>query len=204
MTASQLNPEQEARARTFLGVSLQGDDPTAIARTFQTWSAMLERCYIPGSMSGKHYLGRGIGVCERWFVFSNFVRDMALRPKGTTLDRVDNDGDYLPENCRWATRQQQARNTRRNKMVGDVLQVDAAIASGVLASTISRRMASGYSAEEAIDNSKITKVKLTAEMARAIKDRLKTGDTQSKIAACFGVSRQMISGIASGRYWRSA
>lgn len=165
---------------------------------------MLGRCFIPGAFSSENYLDRGISVCERWFLFANFVEDMGLRPNGTSLDRIDNEGNYEPDNCRWATRTEQARNTRRNRMVGDVLQVEASRISGICQSTISRRIAAGYSSEDALSTTKIIKVKLNQVMARAIKDRLSLGESYSLIAADFGVSRQMVAGISSGLYWRSA
>ncbi|MBA4359313.1 MAG: hypothetical protein C0411_01060 [Pseudomonas sp.] len=204
MSTSPLNQEQTVRARKFVGVCLQPDDAAAIPRTFNTWSKMLERCFIPGGFSSESYLDRGISVCEEWFTFAGFVADMGLRPADMTLDRIDNNGNYEPSNCRWATKSEQARNTRRNRMVGDVLQVDAALLSGVCQSTISRRMAAGYSSDEAINTPSIIKVKLNQVMARAIKDRLMLGHPFSQIAKEFDVSRQMVSAISSGKYWRSA
>lgn len=78
---------------------------------------MLQRCNNPRRASWVHYGGRGIRVCERWLSFVNFLADMGERPAGLTLERVNNDGNYEPDNCRWASAKEQVLNTRRTKMV---------------------------------------------------------------------------------------
>jgi len=80
---------------------------------YNTWSCMIHRCCNSRSSQWVHYGGRGILVCEEWRQsFSKFYKDMGDPPKGRSLDRIDNNLGYSKDNCRWATQEQQVRNTR--------------------------------------------------------------------------------------------
>ena len=81
--------------------------------TYRSWVAAKSRCFNPNLDHYRYYGGRGITMCQEWVdSFEAFLRDMGPRPEGLTLDRIENDGNYEPENCRWATIQQQNNNQR--------------------------------------------------------------------------------------------
>lgn len=87
------------------------------SKTYKSWESMKQRCSNPKATAWKYYGGKGVKVCERWNDFYNFLEDMKERPEGMTLDRIDSDGDYTPENCKWSTYKEQARNSGRKKKV---------------------------------------------------------------------------------------
>jgi hypothetical protein len=87
-------------------------------RTYVAWQSLICRCTNPRQKAWANYGGRGIKVCDRWRTsFLAFLEDMGERPEGMSIDRIDVNGDYTPENCRWATAKEQMRNMRRNNLV---------------------------------------------------------------------------------------
>lgn len=103
------------RAACFKHGGKSGPDRTE----YLIWKGMRSRCYSEGSKYYKRYGGRGITMCERWRAdFSFFLSDMGKKPfPGASIDRIDNDGPYSPENCRWATKAQQCRNRSTTRFV---------------------------------------------------------------------------------------
>ena len=118
---------------------------------YQCYKGLLYRCNNPKAKAYQRYGGRGIKICKRWLGaegFWAFVEDMGERPEGKGLDRIDNDGGYNPDNCRWATLIQQARNKRNSRYVlfcGEYLNlVEAAKMAGIGKSTFWYRLKSGW------------------------------------------------------------
>lgn len=132
----------------------------ALSRTpeYRTWLRMRDRCGNPNAPRYKDYGGRGITVCERWATFENFIADMGQRPEGMSIDRIDNDGNYEPSNCRWATLIEQARNKRNNRhlTLNGRTQCVAEWAEelGIKKSTIYGRLGKGWSAERVLSKAK--------------------------------------------------
>lgn len=88
------------------------------SREYRIWAGIKSRCFDSGCPAYKWYGGRGITMCKEWADdFEQFLKDMGPRPAGLSIDRINNDGHYEPGNCRWATREEQARNTSRSKRI---------------------------------------------------------------------------------------
>lgn len=131
--------------------------------THKTWLNMKNRCLNPNATGFRHYGGRGIKMCDRWLKFSNFLADMGEKPPGLTLERINVDGDYSLKNCKWATIEEQSRNTTRNRFITFEEETrtlkDWAKINNINYSTIRHRLNSGWSVEKTLTVPARTKAK---------------------------------------------
>lgn len=122
--------------------------------TYSSWASAVSRCTNPWAPSFSRYGARGVTVCERWRSFEAFLADMGPRPEGTSLDRIDNDGNYEPGNCRWATRSEQQNNRRCNRVLRcdgrDQTITEWAREMGVSVGCIAGRLSDGWPVDRAI------------------------------------------------------
>ena len=125
-----------------------------VSGEYNSWKMMLNRCRNPNGANWDRYGGRGITVCDRWFDFANFIEDMGVRPTPRhTIDRIDSNGPYCKENCRWATRSEQSQNKSNLLMYqfrGETLRArEIARRTGVNYNTFRQRLQRGWSLERA-------------------------------------------------------
>lgn len=122
--------------------------------TYNSWRGMLARCKNKNNEKFHRYGSRGITVCERWLQFENFLVDMGERPPDTTLDRKENNGNYEPGNCRWATPKEQALNRKSNRIV-EFLGIRLAVSVwaerlGISRKALTSRLNRGWSPAKAL------------------------------------------------------
>lgn len=136
---------------------LPGSRREYVSPEYRAWKNMKARCSNPTYPDFHRYGGRGITVCERWREdFYNFLADMGLRPEGLSLDRwPDNNGNYEPGNCRWASDRDQRRNTRRNVHLTisgrTQTMADWAQESGLHKNTLQKRVSRGWPADRLLE-----------------------------------------------------
>lgn len=146
---------------------------------YQAYTGMLRRCSDAKNHRSKDYIGRGITVCDRWrhgesglSGFECFLADLGHRPSPThSIDRRDNDGNYEPGNCRWATKTEQGRNRRSNRRLfyagKSITMTEATMVAGVSADAIDGRLYRGWSVEAAISTPPARRGRGAAKMRRA-------------------------------------
>ena len=178
---------------------------------FSTWSGAIERCHNPLNKDYPGYGGRGIAVCERWRTsFDAFVADIGVRPEGTSLDRIDVNGNYEPTNCRWADRFVRARNKRNTKLsTQDVADIVEAANAGHRPAAIAvfYGVTDAYVRKLAADRpAPLCKgapgAKLTEATVVEMRRRHAAGERPDDLAAAFGVNRTSAYNVLSGRTWK--
>lgn len=154
---------------------------------------MIARC--KPSFRGRHlYFDRGIGVCNQWGDFETFLMDVGVRPKDTSLDRINNDLGYFPKNCRWATRKEQGRNTRVNTFVeyeGELINTtELAERFGVSSRLLSGRLKLGWPVKKALTTAVTPYKKPSKRQAKDIDiQKISPGDSRLECAI-----RELITG----------
>lgn len=180
---------------------------TELLRLMRVFLAMHDRCDREKSTAYKNYGGRGISVCQRWrSSFADFVADMGPRPAGAQLDRINNNGNYEPSNCRWASVAENAMNKRTTRNLtafGETRHMaEWARLCGVSPSLIHLRLKAGWAVEAAVTTAASLRPnsKLTDRQAEEIKRKHTGGRGQpTALAKEYGVTHRTITNILRGR-----
>jgi hypothetical protein len=188
-----------------------------VAREYRIWADMLDRCRNPGKQAYPLYGGRGITVDPSWNDYATFFRDVGPRPSPKhSLDRIDNERGYGPGNVRWATGIEQARNTRRNRLLSHegrtLTMAEWAERTGVSYAVIRSRLARGWTVERTLETpvgpagpkgEASPQAKLSASDVVAMRHRRNVDRVPLKqLALEYGVSESSVSLIANRRLWR--
>jgi len=136
--------------------------------TYSSWRDMRSRCLNPDNQSFPAYGGRGITVCDRWIDdYDAFVEDMGFRPDGLSIERIDNNGNYEPSNCRWASRGDQSRNKRSNVFhISGIIETDLAAQNNINLRTFRSRMEKWGDLQEALNRPVISSQKQSPHGSR--------------------------------------
>ena len=190
------------------------------SRTYSAWTNMHTRCSNVKSKDYHRYGGRGICVCKKWASFKSFLLDMGEVKKGLTLDRIDNNGNYEHGNCRWATRNEQARNTNFTHNLTDGAEVkcltDWAVKIGICRSAIRFRLKNGWPVKEAVTTPKygkarchyvrrgedIKSARLNENLVCAIRKLYKRGVRGTFISMWLGFPKPTIFDVIWGKTWK--
>lgn len=147
--------DQQSRERALAGVPRKNFDGRSRTPEYSIFLAIRQRCNNPNNTFYHYYGGRGIKICDRWSTFDAFIADMGRKPDPkSTIDRIDTNGDYTPENCRWVSRKVQQNNCRNNRRLtfNGITKTIAEWSQelGIHRNTIDARLLNGWSVQEAL------------------------------------------------------
>lgn len=124
------------------------------SNSYRSWRSMKGRVLNPHHKHFNYYGGRGINICRQWMTFEGFFKSMGDREDGMTLERIDNAKGYYPENCRWASRRDQMRNTKRSRFLTinneTLCLTEWSLRSGIGLTTITKRLQKGWDSQSAV------------------------------------------------------